>query len=90
MHDYFDILGVARNARPADVRRLCCRRVRTSHPDVWDGDAPRRSARVVHGRSDQLSLHDLSDAAVDFLDASTLVDRMQATFFATCAFTSTR
>ena len=90
MHDYFDILGVARNARPTDIRRACCRRIRASHPDVWDGDSPRRNGRAAHGRPDPLTLHDLADAAVDFVDASTLVDRMQATFFATCACTSTR
>jgi hypothetical protein len=90
VHDFFDIVGVARNARPTDIRRACCGWVRASHPDVWDGDAPPRSSRAVRGRADQLTLHDLSDAAVDFVDASTLVDRMQASFFAACASTSTR
>ena len=81
MHDYFEILGVARNARPTDIRQACCRHVRASHPDVWDGDAPQRSGRPTPGPADPLTLSDLTDAAIDFVDASSLVDRMHAAFF---------
>lgn len=83
MHDYFDILGVPRNAGPPEIRRACCRRSRPSHPDIWDGDraamspaSPGRSAR--HGRA----IDDLSDTAIDFVDMASIVDRIREEFFA--------
>lgn len=80
MHDYFDILGVARDACPTDIRRACCRRVRASHPDIWDGDAAPPSWRgaVVFDRA---RARELSDAAIDFVDAAAFVDAMRAAFF---------
>lgn len=78
MHDYFDIVGVSPGARPTDIRRVCGRRVHASHPDVRDGDGPAAGAArrtpVADGR-------ELSDAAIDFVDASTLVDAIRAGFF---------
>ena len=77
MHDYFEILGVGRNARPTEIRRACCRRVHVTHPDIRDGDpAPAGPAR---------SAHRLDDAAIDFVDAATFVEAMRLSFFASPA-----
>lgn len=84
MHDYFDILGVARDARPPEIRRACCR-ARATHPDIWYGDQPSTTVRMGAGTSERRAPHerfDLCDAAVDFVDAATLVDAMRAAFFA--------
>jgi hypothetical protein len=84
VHDYFDILGVPRNAAAAEIRRACCRRSRSSHPDIWDGEpghalSPRP---VVPGADAHVMVHDLSDIAIDFVEMSPVVDRMLAAFFA--------
>ena len=78
MHDYFDVLGVASDAPPSEIRRACARRVRKYHPDfhgegIGGGvalEAPSRSVPPA-----------FADAAIDFLDASGFVDRIQASFF---------
>ena len=78
MHDYFDVLGVASDAPPSEIRRACARRVRKFHPDFHGAgsgacvtlDPPSRSIPPA-----------TSDAAIDFLDVSEFVDRMQASFF---------
>ena len=80
MHDYFDILGVARDARPTEIRRACCR-ARATHPDVWYGDQARGASRLGAGASERRAPRELFDAAVDFVDAATLVDSMRAAFF---------
>jgi curved DNA-binding protein CbpA len=80
MHDYFDILGVARDARPTEIRRACGR-ARGTHPDVWDGDTASHAARRTAGASERRAPRELFDAAVDFVDAATLVDGMRAAFF---------
>ncbi len=77
MHDYFEILGVARNARPTEIRRACCRRVHATHPDIRDGDP------VPAGPA--TSAHRLDDAAIDFVDAATFVEAMRLSFFASRA-----
>ena len=87
MHDYFDILGVSRNAGASEIRRAC-RHARPTHPDVRDSDAR------GHGRGDRaagsggtagpsrgLADGDGSDAAIDFVDVSCLVDGMRDAFF---------
>ena len=93
MHDYFDILGVSRDARASDIRRACGRRSRRAHPDIWDGEGRERLTAPV-GRDPFLAPSELSDAAIDFVDAATLVDRMREAFFTgtrsqACASTST-
>lgn len=78
MHDLFDVLGVASDAPPSEIRRACARRVRKFHPDFRGAGiggcvtlhAPFRSAPPA-----------FSDTAIDFLDVSEFVDRMQASFF---------
>lgn len=82
MHDYFEILGVARNARPVEIRRACCRRVHASHPDVWDGDLGPGRARSDSGIIDRTPAPEQYDAAIDFIDVATLIDSMRADFFA--------
>ena len=95
MHDYFDILGVSRDARASEIRRACCRHSRPAHPDIWDGERPNRAGASHATMADPGSpLSGLSDAAIDFVDAATLVDRMREAFFTesagSCASTSTR
>lgn len=82
MHDYFDILGVSRDARASDIRRVCCRHSRPAHPDIWDGEN-HRSVAASRGamRDCGPALTEFRDAAVDFVDAATLVDRMREAFF---------
>ena len=96
MHDYFDILGVSPDARASDIRRACCRHSRPAHPDIWDGESHNRAAAPGGETRDALPERtELFDAAIDFVDAATLVDRMRAAFFtesagSACDSTSTR
>ena len=80
MHDYFEILGLPSNARASEIRRACARRLHIAHPDFRGGAvgvlAPPQSDRL------DLDAH-LPDAAIDFVDASSLVERIQAAFFTT-------
>lgn len=85
MHDYFEILGVARNARPVEIRRACCRRVHASHPDVWDGDLGPGRVPSGSGTIDRTPAAEQYDAAIDFIDVATLVDSIRADFFASPA-----
>jgi hypothetical protein len=83
VHDYFDILGVSRNAAAAEIRRAC-RRSRSSHPDIWDGE-PRHalsSRPIAPGADARQPFDDLSDTAIDFVEMAPVVDRVLAAFFA--------
>ena len=83
MHDYFEILGVSRDARPSEIRRACCRGARATHPDVWDGDAVTPLHRPGASSGDRTPVtRELSDAAIDFVDAAIFVDAIRASFFA--------
>jgi hypothetical protein len=75
VHDLFDILGVSPDARASDIRRACQRHTPVLHPD-FDAGAERASleARPAPRLAD-------GDVAVDFVDMSAFVDRMQAAFF---------
>ena len=81
MHDYFEIVGVARNARPTEVRAAGGRQQRrATHPDVCDGETPR--VRLYDPCFDRPARHEeIGDAAVDFVDVATLVEDMRAAFF---------
>jgi hypothetical protein len=79
VHDYFDILGVSRNARPTEVRRACCGRTRATHPDVRDGEPPARAGASAFGLTAAADL--APDAAIDFVDASAFIDAMRSAFF---------
>jgi curved DNA-binding protein CbpA len=82
VHDYFDILGVSRDARASDIRRACGRHSRPVHPDVWDGDRHRPAGLSRLATLDaRLVLTGASDIAIDFVDAAQLVDRMRDAFF---------
>jgi hypothetical protein len=75
VHDLFDILGVSPDARASDIRRACQRHTPLLHPDFDAGDdavsmEARPAARLP-----------TDDVAVDFVDLSTFIDRMQAAFF---------
>jgi curved DNA-binding protein CbpA len=83
VHDYFEILGVSQDARPSEIRRACCRRARATHPDVWDGDAVTPLHRPGAPSRDRAPVaRDLSDAAIDFIDAAVFIDAIRASFFA--------
>ncbi len=71
MHDFFDILGLPHTVPAVEVRRICARRIRRWHPDFRPGGSlPVQSFPAAQ-----------RDAAVDFAEMSTFVDRIQAAFF---------
>jgi hypothetical protein len=75
VHDLFDILGLPSSAPPLEVRRVCARRVRRSHPDFQVAGVP----PPPEGASDPAP--PVRDVAVDFLEVHALLDRVQAAFF---------
>lgn len=80
MHDYFDILGVPDSAPPSEVRRVCAaRRLRRPHPDFHGGAGPSRY--LVDAAAPAFAVP-AREVAIDFVDMSGLLDRMQAAFFA--------
>jgi hypothetical protein len=84
VHDSFDIIGVSRGARAAEIRRASRRRASRSHPDVTDAatslpDAPVWTARA-HGAARRTAGID-RDAAVRFARVDPLVTRMRRAFF---------
>ena len=84
MHDYFDILGVSADAPAREIRLLCARHVRRSHPDFLQGGCP-GSAHRPGGRAPELRTPAFPDAALDFVEMAPLIDRMQIAFFSTSA-----
>lgn len=68
MRDYYEVLGVRRDAGADEIRRACRRLAPRFHPDISD-DEPVISA----------TWHD--DVAIDFPSASDVLDRMRAAFF---------
>ena len=84
MHDYFDILGVSRNARGQEIRRASLRRVRQVHPDIGDDPSVEAGSAfryLTRAGSAAAVRRDLPDVAIDFLDITPLVDRMRDAFF---------
>jgi hypothetical protein len=77
MHDRFEILGLPSNARAHDVRRAWARRTRREHPDFFDPAPPALVSPVTMGPDGGAY-----DAAVDFVHMGSLLDRVQAAFFA--------
>jgi hypothetical protein len=81
VHDFFDIVGVASDARPIEIRRACCRRVHASHPDIRDGDDLPAAPPAGSSDFERRNVLELGDAAIDFIDAATLVEGMRLSFF---------
>jgi len=77
VHDYFDILGVPHDAPAQQIRRACARRTVTRHPDFGVVDGPAAGDAAARGRPPA----ELADVAIDFMDMSSIVERMQAAFF---------
>lgn len=78
MHDYFQILGVS-DAAPADeIRRASRRLLGRGHPDFRD-----RSVAVSGDSAELPAARAVTEVAIDFVDMSAIVDRMQTAFFKT-------
>jgi hypothetical protein len=76
VHDLFDVLGLSRNAPAGEIRRVCARRLRRSHPDF--------RSRNTEGAAFVSSSADVAfpgDVAVDFVDVTRLLDRIELAFF---------
>ena len=81
MHDYFEIVGVSPGARAREIRQAGRRRATAPHPDFChDADAPPRAGGEPAAEADPASA-ELKDAAIDFVDMTAVVARMQAAFF---------
>ena len=77
MNDFFDVLGLPSNAPVGEIRRVCARRVRRSHPDFR---ATRPTSTVLtEDRCADVSVP--RDVAVDFVDVNSLLDRIELSFF---------
>jgi hypothetical protein len=77
VHDFFDVLGLPSNAPVGEIRRVCARRVRRSHPDF-------RTPEPSVGLQTQDRCADAAvprDVAVDFVDVTSLLDRIELSFF---------
>lgn len=72
MHDFFDVLGLPDRAHPLEVRRVSARYVRRCHPDFFPRTLTDPAPFSAPAR----------DAAVDYVDPVSLLDRIQASFFA--------
>jgi hypothetical protein len=78
VHDLFDIVGLSRSAPPVEVRRVLARAVRRAHPDFQRSQMP---APAVTTPALPAAVSARRDVAVDFVDMSAVLDRMQASFF---------
>lgn len=88
MHDYFAILGIAPGAPASVIRSAHSRRRAAVHPDFRAiGDRPTHVRAGRFSRPSSLpgtsttSTRTPADAAVNFIEMSALVDRMEAAFF---------
>lgn len=79
MHDYFDIIGIPEDASAREIRRACARRSGPSHPDFRLG--PGSSGSSLAETAAAPALPESVDAAIDFVDMTPIVARMQAAFF---------
>jgi len=83
VHDYFEIVGVSPDARPPDIRRACRRRASATHPDFRHDDDSTSRGVTDASLDREASAADLVDVAVDFVEMSGVVARMQVAFFGT-------
>jgi hypothetical protein len=81
VHDLFDVLGLPRNAPVGEIRRVCARRSRCSHPDFRAPSAVDGKPTSRHGAGDAGDLMP-RDLAIDFVDVASLLDRIELAFFA--------
>ena len=77
MHDYFDILGVPRDARAPEIRRACRGHVRLTHPDIADTSTLTQPSHVPRSAWTR----DIEDTNVTFPDMAAVVRRMRDAFF---------
>ena len=70
MHDYYDILGVARDAGADEIKRAHRQLIRRYHPDI-SGDDP--AMAVADCLADEV--------AIDFPSVHNVLDRMRHAFF---------
>lgn len=81
MRDYFQVLGVPRDAGAAAVRQACRQLSRRYHPDIsGDGAVTAHDGPIARdfGRPDPPG----DEIAIDFPSVAPLIDRMRETFFA--------
>lgn len=77
MHDYFDIIGIPEDATAREIRRACARRSGAGHPDFRPGAAGSGFAEIPAAPA----LPESMDVAIDFVEMTPIVARMQAAFF---------
>jgi hypothetical protein len=77
VHDFFDVLGLSSNAPVSEIRRVCARRGRRSHPDFRVEASPDHSSCGQSGIEASVP----RDVAVDFVDMTSLLDRIEGSFF---------
>lgn len=70
MRDYYDILGVRRDAGAEEIRRACRHLARRYHPDLSGDDQVGDAADWFCDEID-----------IDFPSIDALLDRMRASFF---------
>jgi hypothetical protein len=70
MHDYYDILGVRRDAGADEIQRACRQLIHRYHPDI-SGDE----------RADADGFVLADEVAIDFPSVATVLDRMRRAFF---------
>jgi hypothetical protein len=78
VHDLFDVLGLPRNAPLGEIRRVCARRSRRSHPD-FRSRTPEGAAPASRQPAADPAIP--RDVAVDFVDVTSLLDRIELAFF---------
>jgi len=81
VHDLFDIVGLSRSAPPVEVRRVCARLVRRAHPDFVYPIGSGSAAAAAQPPSFDVPAVVRRDVAVDFLEMSAVLDRVQSAFF---------
>jgi hypothetical protein len=79
VHDYFDIIGIPDDATAREIRRACARRSGACHPDFRHGGSGGGTAASAAAPP---VLPEPTDVAIDFVDMTVIVARMQAAFFA--------
>jgi hypothetical protein len=77
VHDYFDILGLAPQARSLEIADACRRRLATPHPDVHEGTA----AAAAPADGGPVVVASDGEVALEFASMGPMVSRMREAFF---------